>query len=126
MTCALMVDPAARRASQSGSSLTTERRLLRIVVVALPRLRRNWLLDSAVLAAWGNIGRDLDAITRPRFPYEPGFLPGGRWLHRCADDAILHRCASGRRYRRNTGPMHRYPARSAFWHRAWPVTYRRS
>src|SRR5580700_10546484 len=102
MTSALMVDPAVRRASQSGSSLTTEARLLRIVVVALPRLRRNWLLASANLAAWGNMGRGLEAITRPHFPCWPGFQPGG-WSPRLhAGDAAHHRSASGRRCRRHT------------------------
>src|SRR2546425_6879313 len=114
MTCALIADPAARRSSQSGSSLTTEARLVRIVVVALPRLRRNWLLSSAALAAWGNIGSDLDGITRPRFLYSQGFRPGA-WLPRQrAGDAALRRCAAGRMCRRNRGLRHLYPARTAF------------
>src|SRR5438128_4712062 len=101
MTCALIADPAARRSSQSGSSLTTEARLVRIVVVALPRLRRNWLSASAVLAAWGNIGSDLDGITRPRFLCSPGFRPGGSSPRQRADDAALRRCAAGRTCRQN-------------------------
>src|SRR5438270_1581901 len=105
MTWALMAEPASRRASQSGSSATTAARLLRIVVVALPRLRRNWLLASAVLAAWGNMGRDLDAITPPRFPCSPGFRPGGWSPPQRAGDVVPHRCASGRMYRQHTTPL---------------------
>ncbi len=51
MVCALIDDPVERKASQSGSSPTTAAHFVRMVVVAFPRLRRNWLLDSAVLAA---------------------------------------------------------------------------
>src|SRR5260221_13218449 len=113
MTCALIADPAARRSSQSGSSLTTEARLVRIVVVALPRLRRNWLLSSAVLAAWGNIGSDLEGLTRPRFLSSQGFRPGG-WLprHR-AGDAAPPRCAAGRMCRWTRVLRHLDPARRA-------------
>src|SRR5437016_5979317 len=98
MTRSLMAEPASRRASQSGNSPTTAARLARIVVVALPRLRRNWLLASAAFAACGNIGRDLDGITRPHFLCWPEFQPGGWSLPRRAGAVARHRCAAGRTY----------------------------
>src|SRR6266566_6186457 len=116
ITCALIADPAARRASQSGSSLTTESRLARMLAVALPRLRRSWLLPKAVLAAWGNGGRDLDGITEPRFLCWPGFRPNESWSHRHADDAGHRQSAAGRTCRLHTAPQHQYPARNAFCH----------
>src|SRR6266566_6397063 len=54
MVWALIARPASRSSSQSGSSATTAARLARMVAVALPRLRRSWVLASALRAATGN------------------------------------------------------------------------
>src|ERR1051326_7361151 len=125
MVRALIEDPAERKASQSGSSPTTAARFARIVVVAFPRLRRNWLSDSAVLAACGNIGKALDAITGPRFLYWPGFRPGGPLSHRHAAGAALHQYVISRMYPPSTAPRHEYPAHSASCRSAWPAKYQR-
>src|SRR5215469_10506343 len=51
-----MAAPAARSASQSGSSPTTRARLARMVLVALRRFRRSWGSARATLAALGKSG----------------------------------------------------------------------
>ena len=66
----LIASPARRSASQSSSSATTAARLLRITVVAWPRLRRSWVSASAVRAASGN-----DCVPR-RCPTPAGATTG--------------------------------------------------
>ena len=67
--------PASRSSSQSGSSATTSARLARIVAVALPRLRRNWVSASVRRAAAGTSPHPGDcprrAETAVEFPEYP-------------------------------------------------------
>ena len=52
---ALIPAPASRKASQSGTSATLAARLARIVLVALPTLRRIWVSASSLRAAAENL-----------------------------------------------------------------------
>ena len=94
---ALIAAPALRSSSQSASSRPTRRRLSRIVVVALPRLRRSWLSCSARAPPRGagvHVRRqDLGQVQRAH----AGALAR----------AARRRCASGRSCRRRRRPRRR-------------------
>ena len=112
---ALIAEPAARSASQSSSSAIVLSRLARIVVVALPRLRRSWASCSVSWAAAGNL-----------IPAPPGSPRGAPRARRSAACAARRRCASGTSCRPTCRPPRACRARCAACPRASPSRCRRS
>ena len=113
---ALIALPASRSASQSSSSAIVLSRLARIVVVALPRLRRSCESRRVLRAAAG----------KPFIRAPPGSRPGAPRARRCAGAAARRRCASGTSCRPTCRPRRRCRARGAACRRASPSRCRRS